>query len=63
MLKPGIIVLLIDPAFEHLMTTGIVLTLKKYKTSNEYVLTLLTEKMTLLNIHQCYVRPYTGSVS
>ncbi len=31
--------------------------------TDEKVLVLLTEKMTLINMHQCYVRPYTGSVS
>lgn len=63
MFKLGDIVILADPTFKHLITIGIVLTLKKYKTSNEYVVTLLTEKITLLNIHQCYVRPYIGFVS
>ena len=63
MFKLGNIVILGDLTFRNSMKMGIILNLKSYYNSNEYVLTLLTEKMTLLNIHQCYVRPYTGFVS
>mgnify|MGYP006352444525 CR=1 FL=1 len=63
MFKLGNIVILGDLTFKNSMKMGIILNLKSYYNSNEYVLTLLTEKMTLLNIHQCYVRPYTGFVS
>ena len=60
MFKLGNIVILGDLTFKNSMKMGIILNLKSYYNSNEYVLTLLTEKMTLLNIHPCYVRSYTG---
>lgn len=63
MFKLGNLVILADPTFKHKVNIGMILDLKPYRFSNEYVLLLLTEKMTLTNIHQCYMRPYTGSVS
>jgi hypothetical protein len=64
MFKLGDMVVLDEPAFKHKINIGIVLDLWSYNSfSDEKVLVLLTEKMTLINMHQCYVRPYTGFVS
>jgi hypothetical protein len=61
MFEPGMIVVF-RIGFQKLKT-GIVLSKKPYVFSGECVLTLLTKEMTTKDVHESYVRPYTGSVS